>query len=151
MIDPAAHHLGDEYSATAPLLNPRQPEGDRLERTIELTEIPDQPCFLVLDVFQLLGEDNDAGWSQRIREGELRTYVAINGKRIDYLNRYVKKSNDVPEQIAVPIPKGALEARKKHDTAGTDWHGHQGKGTGRFRASPDGARVSVVAKPWPRA
>jgi hypothetical protein len=112
LIDQAAHHLGDEYSATAPLLNPRQPEGDRLERAIELTEIPDQPCFLVLDVFQLVGEDNDPRWSQRIREGELRTYVAINGKRIDYLNRYVKKSNDVPEQIAVPIPKGALKRGK---------------------------------------
>jgi hypothetical protein len=112
LIDPAAHHLGDEYSRTAPLLNPRQPEGSRLERSIELLEIPDQPSFLVLDVFQLLGEDNDAGWSHYIREGELRTYVAINGKRIDYLNRYVKKSNDAPEQISVPIPKGALKPGK---------------------------------------
>jgi hypothetical protein len=112
LIDPAAHHLGDEYSRSAPLLNPRQPEGNQLERTIELGEIPSQPCFLVLDVFQLLGEDNDAGWSHYIREGELRTYVAINGKRIDYLNRYVKKSNDTPEQIAVPIPKGALQRGK---------------------------------------
>jgi hypothetical protein len=112
LIDAAAHHLGDEYSRSAPLLNPRQPEGDRLERTIELTEIPGRPCFLVLDVFQLLGEDNDAAWSHYIREGELRTYVAINGKRIDYLNRYVKKSNDAPEQIAVPIPRGALKLGK---------------------------------------
>ena len=112
LIDPAAHHLGDEYSRSAPLLNPRQPEGNRLERTIELSDIPGQPCFLVLDVFQLLGEDNDAGWSHYIREGQLRTYVAINGKRIDYLNRYVRKSNDAPEQIAVPIPKGALKRGK---------------------------------------
>ena len=36
IIDPAAHHLGDEFSTTAPL-DPPQPEGGLLERTLELT------------------------------------------------------------------------------------------------------------------
>src|SRR5260370_30285381 len=49
LIDPAAHHLGDELSSTAPLLDPPQPEGGLLERTIELAVVPNRPCFLVLD------------------------------------------------------------------------------------------------------
>jgi hypothetical protein len=112
VIDPAAHHMGDEYSKSAPHLDPRQPEGNRIERSIELAAIADEPCFLVLDVCQLVGQDNDPRWSQRIRDGELRTYAVINGKRIDYLNHYVKQTGDAPEQIAVPIPAGALKRGK---------------------------------------
>jgi hypothetical protein len=108
LIDPAAHHLGDELSSTAPLLDPPQPEGGLLERTIKLAQVPDHPGFLLLDVVQVVGEDNDPEWSQHVRDGELRTYVVINGKRIDYLNRYVKSRNDAPERVAIPIPAGAL-------------------------------------------
>jgi len=110
VIDPAAHHLGDEFSTTAPVLDPPQPEGGLLERTFELADIPNRPCFLVLDVVQVVGEDNDPRYSQRVRDGELRTYVAFNGKRVDYLNRYIKTRNLAPERVSIPIPPDLVRA-----------------------------------------
>ncbi len=61
---------------------------------------------------QVVGEDTDSQWSQHVRNGELRTYVLVNGKRIDYLNRYIKTRNDDPERIAIPIPAGSLRPGK---------------------------------------
>ncbi len=107
VFDPCAHHLGDELSTNLPLLDPPQPEGSVLERSIELAEIPADPAFLVMDVVGAVGLDNDPLWSQHVRNGELRTYVVVNGKRVDFLNRFVKR-NDVPERIAIPIPAGAF-------------------------------------------
>lgn len=107
VIDPAAHHLGDEFSSSPPVLDPPQPEGSVLERTLSLPEVPQDPCFLVLDVVQVVGLDNDPQWSARVRDGELRTYIAVNGKRIDFLNRYVKR-NDAPERVAIPVPADVL-------------------------------------------
>ena len=111
LIDPAGHHLGDEYSKTAPL-DPPQPEGGVLERVLDLPVVPDSPCFLILDVIQVVSENSDPAFSQRIRDGELRTYIAVNGKRIDYLNRYIKTSNIASERVAIPIPAGALRAAR---------------------------------------
>jgi hypothetical protein len=112
VIDPAAHHMGDELSSTAPLLDPPQPEGSVLERTFELAEVPDRPGFLLFDVVQVVSEDNDPDWSMHVRRGELRSYVAVNGRRIDYLNRHVKSRNDVPERVAIAIPAGLLRVGK---------------------------------------
>jgi hypothetical protein len=111
IIDPATHHLGDEYSTTRPL-DPPQPEGGLLERTLELTAVPDGHCFVVMDVLQLVGENSDPDFSREIRGGELRTYLAINGKRVDYLNRYLKTNNIAPERIAIPVPAGLLRPGK---------------------------------------
>jgi hypothetical protein len=112
VIDPAAHHLGDEPSRTPPLLDPPLHEGGLLERTVELTSVPDSSAVLVMDVVQVVGEDNDLTYSQYVRKGELLTWVAVNGKRIDFLNRYVKTRNDTPERVAIPIPAGSLRAGK---------------------------------------
>jgi hypothetical protein len=111
VIDPAAHHLGDEYSKTSPL-DPPQPEGSVLERALGLTAVPERPCFLILDVVQVVSENSDPAYSQRVRDGELRTYVVVNGKRIDYINRYIKTSNNAPERVAIPIPAELLRAGK---------------------------------------
>lgn len=111
IIDPAAHHLGDEFSTTQPL-DPPQPEGGQLERTLELTAIPERSVFVVMDVVQLVGENSDPEYSQQVRNGELRTYLVINGKRVDYLNHYLKTNNLAPERIAIPIPAGLLHTGK---------------------------------------
>jgi hypothetical protein len=111
VIDPVAHHLGDEYSKTAPL-DPPQPEGGLLERTLELPDVPGSPCFLILDVVQVVSENSDPPYAQSIRDGELRTYIVVNGKRIDYLNRYIKTSNIAPERVAIPIPAEVLRSGK---------------------------------------
>jgi hypothetical protein len=113
VIDPAAHHLGDEMSTRAPALDPPQPEGDLLLRTIELAENPSRAALLVLDVVQVVGENNDEQWSPRVRAGELRTYILVNGQRVDYLNRYIKTKNmEASERVAIPIPVGLLRAGK---------------------------------------
>jgi hypothetical protein len=108
VIDPAAHHLGDEFSAP-PMLDPPQPEGGLLERVFELASVPARPCSLVLDVVQVVGENNHPDYSQRVRKGELRTYIVVNGKRVDYLNRYIKTANEAPERVAIPIPADQLQ------------------------------------------
>ena len=113
VIDPAAHHLGDEISTTPPLLDPPQPEGGSLERTIELADVPDRPCFSRPG--RRPGRrrrQRPELFSQRVRKGELRTYVVVNGQRVDYLNRYIKTRNETPERVAIPIPAGLLHAGK---------------------------------------
>jgi hypothetical protein len=115
VIDSSAHHLGDEISVTPPLLDPPRPEGLTLDRTIELTEPQpaDRPAELVLDVVQVVPEVGDTEYSRQVRNGELRTFVSINGRRVDYLNRYIKATlNDAPERVRIPIPRGLLHAGK---------------------------------------
>jgi len=108
VVDPAAHHLGDNISTTPPLLDPPVPEGDRLERSFGLTAVPQRPVFLVLDVVQVVGETAGTPYSNLVQKGELRTYVVINGNRIDHLNRYVTTTNEAPERIRIPIPAASL-------------------------------------------
>ncbi len=112
VIDPAAHHLGDEPTRTPPLLDPPLHEGGLLERTFELTDVPDAQALLVMDVMEVVGEDNNAAFSPFVRKGELRTWVTMNGQRVDFLNRYIKTRNDVPERVAIPIPAGLLRPGK---------------------------------------
>ncbi len=112
VVDVAAHHLGDEVSVTHPL-DPPQPEGLALERPIELPAAPDGPAELVLDVVGVVPEAGDQEYSIQVRNGELRSYVAVNGRRVDYLNRHIKTRNDeAPERIRIPIPRGLLHAGK---------------------------------------
>ena len=59
VFDVAAHHLGDEVSVTQPL-DPPQPEGLTLDRTIELAAVPDGPAELVLDVVGVVPEAGDS-------------------------------------------------------------------------------------------
>jgi hypothetical protein len=112
VLDVSAHHLGDEISVTQPLLDPPQPEGLTLDRTIELDAPAEGPAELVLDVVQVVPEHGDSDYSIQVRKGELRTFVAVNGKRIDYLNRYIKTRNDSPERIRIPVPRELLHAGK---------------------------------------
>lgn len=114
MIDPAAHHLGDEISVTPPLLDPPMPEGGVLERSIHLPEVPKGPALLSLDVIQVVGEAPGLPFSEFIRRGELKTYVEVNGKRVDYLNRHIHDANETPTRIRIPIPDGALVAGENH-------------------------------------
>jgi hypothetical protein len=112
VIDPAAHHLGDNIRTTPPLLDPPLPEGGLLERTFELGTVGPNPAFLVLDVVDVVGETAGSPYSNLILKGELRTYVAINGKRMDYINRYITTSNETPERIRIPIPPDLLKPGK---------------------------------------
>jgi hypothetical protein len=108
VIDPTAHHLGNEISATDPFIDPPQPEGGVLERTVELPDVPAGAASLVLDVVQVVGEATDLPFSNLVKKGELRTNVKINGEPFDYLNRYITSKNESPERIRLPIPRKLL-------------------------------------------
>ncbi|MDG3004495.1 hypothetical protein [Paludisphaera mucosa] len=109
VVDPCAHHLGNEFFSKPPLLDPPMPEGGVLERPFVVpADAGAGPAFVVLDVLGVVGEATGLAFSENIRRGELKTYVAIDGRRVDYLNRHVAGSNESPERIRVPIPADAL-------------------------------------------
>ena len=108
VIDPNAHHLGNNLSKEPPLLDPPLPEGGTLERTFTLDRLPETAALLVLDVVQVVGEANSLQFSDLVRKGELRTNVKINDKTIDYLNKYITTKNETPERIRLAIPAGLL-------------------------------------------
>ena len=112
VIDPTAHHLGDEVSKSPELLDPPQPEGGELVRSFTLKAAPaeGESASLVLDVVQVVGEAQGLQFSNLIRNGELRTKVFLNGAEIDYLNRHISTRNETPERIRLPIPEGLLKA-----------------------------------------
>jgi hypothetical protein len=110
VIDPTAHHLGNEISATPPLLDPPQPEGGMLERTFALEKVPPGAAALALDVVQVVGELSGSPFSQDVKNGGLRTNVKVNGQFIDYLNRHITSKNETPERIRLSIPAGLLHA-----------------------------------------
>ena len=94
------------------MLDPPLPEGGVLERSFELDALRPGQAFVVLDVLQVVGETAGSPYSNLVQKGELRTYVVVNGKRIDYINRYITTSNETPERIRIPIPRGLLRSGK---------------------------------------
>jgi hypothetical protein len=111
-IDATSHHLGDELSKGTPVLDPPEPEGGVLERSIVLEEVAAGPWFLVLDVVEVVGEHNNEPFSALVRNGELLTHAALNGRRFDNVNRHIKTENKTPERVAMPIPAGLLRRGK---------------------------------------
>jgi hypothetical protein len=112
VLDPSAHHLGDNISTAPPLLDPPVPEGGILERSFDLEAIDPRPAALLLDLVQVVGETAGSPYSNLVLKGELRTYISVNGKRIDYINRYISTANETPERIRIPIPEGLLRPGK---------------------------------------
>ncbi len=108
VLDATSHHLGDEISIRAPILDPPSPEGGVLERTFKLDHLPAGQSHLSLDVVQVVGEESSLPFSDLVRKGELRTNVQINGKFVDYLNRHINSKNEAPERIRLAVPAGLL-------------------------------------------
>ena len=79
-----------------------------LERSIDLADVPSGSWFLVLNVVQVVGEEGDENFSQHVKDGELRTYAVVNGKRIDYVNRHIKDKNEAPARVRMAVPGGLL-------------------------------------------
>lgn len=110
VVDATAHHLGNEIVANPLPLDPPQPEGRTLERSIELVNVPPGAAFLSLDVVQVAGESAGLPFFDTVKNGEIRTTVSINDRLFDYLNRYITSKNETPERIQLPIPAGLLHA-----------------------------------------
>jgi hypothetical protein len=108
VLDPAAHHLGDEIKTSPVALDPPVPEGGTLERRFTLERVGPEPLFLVLDVRDVVGETGSP-FSALVQKGEIRSHVALNGKRFDSLNRHVSTTNETPERIRIPLPPELLK------------------------------------------
>ncbi len=84
-----------------------------LERTLELAEVPDEPCFLVLDVVQVVGEDSDADWSQHVREGRaanLRRHQRQANRLLEPLCQ--KRAMTHPNGLRSRSPRALLQPGK---------------------------------------
>ena len=57
-----------------------------------------------------------------MKNGELRTYAVVNGRRIDYVNRHIKSRNETPERVTMAIPAGRAAPRQEHDPPRADRH-----------------------------
>jgi hypothetical protein len=110
VIDPTAHHLGNDIVSQPPALDPPQPEGGVLERSFDLEAVPPGPAFVAADVVQVAGEAPGLQFANLVKNGQLRTTVRLNGREVDYLNRHVASKNETPERIRLPIPAGLLKA-----------------------------------------
>ena len=114
LVDPFAHHLGNNISVDAYPLDPPLHEGGTLERTFTLDAVPDPAGAapsVALDVVQVIGEAVVGGldnFPALVRAGQLRTNLLVNGIKVDYLNRHVTDQNETPARIRVPIPAGVL-------------------------------------------
>ena len=112
VVDPHAHHLGDDITVIPPLLDPPYPEGGTLERSFTLETVPDatrSPASVVFDVVQVVGaETGDPNYSPLVRKGELRTNIQVNGQAVDYLNRHITTRNETPERVRLNLPPGLL-------------------------------------------
>jgi hypothetical protein len=107
IIDPTSHHLGNR---TADDLDPPQAEGTTLDVRFLMSIVPKEPATLSLDVVQVIGETGNLDFSDRVKKGELRTHVLLNGRPVDDLNRHVNTRNDVAERIRLAVPPGSLKA-----------------------------------------
>jgi hypothetical protein len=108
VVDATAHHLGNELAAGNLPLDPPQPEGGVLETEFVLKDIAGGRALLSLDVVQVAGEAPGLLFSDKVRQGELRTTAFVNDTRVDYLNRYIHSKNESRERIRLPIPAGVL-------------------------------------------
>jgi hypothetical protein len=108
VLDPSAHHLGDEVFNKQIKLDPPQFEGPTLEVPFTLERVWPGRAFAVLDVVQVAGEADQLTNSASIKKGELRTNLFVNGRLVDYLNRHITSKNETRLRIRLPIPEGLL-------------------------------------------
>jgi hypothetical protein len=105
VLDPYSRHLGDQLM---PELDPPMPDGDRFEIPFALDSIPDRPAELVLDAVQVEGDYDGGRFVEDLRNGFLKTTIALNGKEFDDLNRHVADANRSPTRLRIPVPSGLL-------------------------------------------
>jgi hypothetical protein len=107
-LDNAFHHLGDK-DRVVPVLQPPRAEGTSLQRTFHLDAVPWE-ARLVVQVVYLHGADG--GIEAARKRGEPLTEVLLNGRHVDYLNRFVDRPLAEPTRSNVALPRDALQKGK---------------------------------------
>jgi hypothetical protein len=104
-IDPRYHHLGNEVR---PTFDVGWPEGTELAIAFSAEKMPPGELWLSAYVVELEQIGPSAKYADALAAGHLRTNVVLNGKAIDYLNRYVPATTSRPQRIRLRIPRDAL-------------------------------------------
>jgi len=118
LIDPAAHHLGNDLrdDFDSPL-----PEGTRLERSFELEAIPPGRALLTMHLAEMEpgagghGHDQPAAAAPRPPSAEhLGTQVFLNDRKLDLLNRHVavRARSSAPQTVRLAVAPGVLQPGK---------------------------------------
>ena len=63
---------------------------------------------MTLDVVQLEGTGPASPFAAELARGELRTYLLVNDREIDYLNRHITHRSLVPTRVRIPLPPGTV-------------------------------------------
>jgi hypothetical protein len=103
-LETAAHHLGDAGRLVPGLVPPRA-RGPSLRHTFRLDAVPNS-ARLIVTVQHLQGPAD--GIREQLQRGDLRTEIVVNGRPIDYLNRFVDRAVKEPLRLHVVIPTAAL-------------------------------------------
>lgn len=106
VVDNGPHHLGDELF---PDLFPPTPEGPALEVPFDSPARAFRRPVLALDVLQVVGVEGNPAFSDRVKRGELRTKLLLNGKEFDCINRYIFDKNERVTRIRASIEPGLLK------------------------------------------
>lgn len=107
VIDPTAHHLGNDRREE-PKFDPPQAEPGPLEIGFDLESVPPRPARLALDVVDVVGVSGNLQFSEDVRQGKYRTHLKLNGQALDDLNTAVTSSNATEERVYVAIPPDRL-------------------------------------------
>ena len=101
-------HLGSRYveSFSRPM-----PDGTTLEAEVNLAD-REQETSLCLWVLGMEGAGPGAPFASRLRDGYLRSELWLNGKCVDYLNRYLSQRPEEPVEMRVRLPDDSLVVGK---------------------------------------
>jgi hypothetical protein len=138
ILDPWPHHLGNRID---PDLDPPSPDGSTLDLEFGLDAEPGEPAALVLDVVGVVGVEGTPVHSDRVREGELRTTLELNERRLPDLNEAIHAPNTERARIRLALPAGLLKRGQNRLRMGQT-------GTGDNPEKRDNLSVLAIALEW---
>jgi hypothetical protein len=94
------HFLGDDSDS------PTRPSKRHFEARFRLEEAP-KAADLLVEVLHLQGPED--GIAEQLKQGESRTEVRLNGKPVDYLNRYVDRAQHEPRTLRLKLRANLLQ------------------------------------------
>ena len=97
-------HLGDKLAAE---FERPMPDGTTLKTEFHLPSLPGA-CRLRLAVQGMEGMGPLAPFASRLRAGDLRSEVWLNGRNVDYLNRRIDRRSSEPAAATLDLPVDAL-------------------------------------------
>ncbi len=105
LVDSGFHHLGDAVELH---MQRPYPEGNQVTWHFQLEEVP-KTIWLVMDVVDMEPMYPGATYYAELRDGFLRTSVYVNGKEVDFVNRYLPRQRGRPARVRITLPRELLK------------------------------------------